>query len=226
MPVPQKIVLKSSTSISLNDRFTMISKQQRIPPTAQTVRVQMAAQRQASARNQRLALQMANRPSVQAELGNQQQGSVLERLGSPSVMSRLGMPRGRGRGRGQFWRGGRGGGRRGRPGLGRGMLGNLGGTMDAFQPQPINLGRGRGLGRGQGGFGRGRGRELSVFRGRGRSFRGRSLNRGRGGRGRGGRGSWSRGRGRGRATKEMLDNQLDEYMARQTDDVLMSEDVK
>lgn len=57
----------------LIDRFTMISKQQRIPPTAQTVRVQMAAQRQASARNQRLALQMANRPSVQAELGNQQQ---------------------------------------------------------------------------------------------------------------------------------------------------------
>jgi len=53
----------------------MIGKQQRIPPSAQTVRVQMAAQQQASAKNQRLALQMANRPSVQAALGSQDQVS-------------------------------------------------------------------------------------------------------------------------------------------------------
>lgn len=237
MPVPQKIVLKSSTSISLNDRFTMIGKQQRIPPSAQTVRVQMAAQQQASAKNQRLALQMANRPSVQAALGSQDQGSVLERLGNPSVMSRLGVPRGRGRGRSRSWRG-RGGMRGGRPGGGRGGMIDNREMINTYQFQPGVLGHGRGMARGQGGPGRGRGRDFSVFRGRGRSFRGRSLSRGRGGRslsnfdyrGRGSRGSWSRQRGRGRGasgnppTREYLDNQLDEYMARQPGDVSMVSD--
>ena len=42
------------------------------PPTAQEVRVQMASQTQASQQNRRLAQQMANRPAVQAALGNRQ----------------------------------------------------------------------------------------------------------------------------------------------------------
>ncbi|RUS88122.1 hypothetical protein EGW08_004084 [Elysia chlorotica] len=63
--VPTKIVLKSTTRMSLSERFS------HIVPTVQTIRSNMAAEQQVSAANRRLAQQLANRPGVgQAGGGN------------------------------------------------------------------------------------------------------------------------------------------------------------
>ncbi|XP_038832392.1 chromatin target of PRMT1 protein-like [Salvelinus namaycush] len=60
----EKIVLKSTSTVSLNDRFTTMLNNKQLEPVA--VRVNM--QQVASVRNRRLALQMENRTSVQAAL--------------------------------------------------------------------------------------------------------------------------------------------------------------
>ncbi|XP_048749260.2 chromatin target of PRMT1 protein-like isoform X3 [Ostrea edulis] len=218
MAVPAKIVLKSTTKMSLNDRFTNIVT---MPTSPQTIRAKMAATQQASSANRRLAQQMANRPTVQAAL-KIKKASLKQRLGTTNVKARLNMNavRGRGvRGTGGGFNRGRGGGQRGQRG------GSRGGGGDAMSPR----GRGRG-GFGQmnktlggGGF---RGNQRGGFRGRGRGGfgdrgRGGRGNRGnRGGnrfqRGRGGRGRGGRGRGgmKSGMTAEELDNQLDAYMSK------------
>ncbi|XP_064596047.1 chromatin target of PRMT1 protein-like isoform X2 [Liolophura sinensis] len=218
--VPNKIVLKSSTKMSLNERFTHIQKQPKSPPT-QNARAKMAAQQQASVQNRRLAQQMANRPSVQAALKIKQ--SLKQRLGKSNIKARLNLPNvPRGRGRGVVITTGRGRGRgRGRGGS-QANLTQVGTTMNRG-----GTGLRRGFrGRGRGGLQRGRGTlTRGGFRGRG-GFQNRGRGQGdqgfsrpwrsrgrRGGRGRGdwsgsgspspfrgtarGRGRFMRGRGRG-----------------------------
>nr|XP_043908675.1 chromatin target of PRMT1a [Solea senegalensis] len=217
----QKVVLKSTTKVSLNERFTNMLKNKQ--PTAVSIRATMQQQHLASARNRRLAQQMENRPSVQAALNHKQ--SLKQRLGKSNIQARLGRPVG------ALMRGGPVGGRgamrgmirgnlrgRARGGLMRGALSLRGKRVPTGSPM-----RGRGSagrlamrrgGRQRGGVaGRGgalsRGSLRGVPRGRG-GLRGRGGFTGRGGRGRG------RGRGIGRpvVTREQLDNQLDAYMSK------------
>ncbi|XP_032174665.1 chromatin target of PRMT1 protein isoform X3 [Mustela erminea] len=72
-----KVVLKSTTKMSLNERFTNMLKNKQPMPV--NIRASMQQQQQlASARNRRLAQQMENRPSVQAALKLKQvRGRVL-----------------------------------------------------------------------------------------------------------------------------------------------------
>ncbi|XP_020666434.3 chromatin target of PRMT1 protein isoform X3 [Pogona vitticeps] len=73
-----KVVLKSTTKMSLNERFTnMLKNKQPIPVN---IRATMQQQQLASARNRRLAQQMENRPSVQAAL-KLKQAAFLPRRG-------------------------------------------------------------------------------------------------------------------------------------------------
>ncbi|KAM9839004.1 chromatin target of PRMT1a [Aulostomus maculatus] len=216
----QKVVLKSTTKVSLNERFTNMLKNKQ--PTAVSIRATMQQQHLASARNRRLAQQMENRPSVQAALNHKQ--SLKQRLGKSNIQARLGRPIGtlirggaagsRGGMRGMTRGGLRG---RGRGGLMRGALSLRGKRV--FTGAPV---RGRGPagrmatrrgGRHRGGA-PGRGGAMSRGATRGGVARGRGGLRGRGGfPGRGGRG---RGRGVGRpaVTREQLDNQLDAYMSK------------
>uniref|UniRef100_A0A672NC53 Chromatin target of PRMT1 protein-like n=2 Tax=Sinocyclocheilus grahami TaxID=75366 RepID=A0A672NC53_SINGR len=69
-PSSQKVVLKSTTKVSLNQRFTNMLKNKQ--PTVSNIRATMQQQHMASARNRRLAQQMENRPSVQAALQHKQ----------------------------------------------------------------------------------------------------------------------------------------------------------
>ncbi|XP_012689931.2 chromatin target of PRMT1a isoform X2 [Clupea harengus] len=229
-PSTQKVVLKSTTKVSLNERFTTMLKTKQ--PTAVSIRASLQQQHMASARNRRLAQQMENRPSVQAALHHKQ--SLKQRLGKSNIQARLGRPvgalmmRGAVGGRGFPMGGMRGamrGGMRGRGGRGAGMRGAL-----AFRGMGMGIGQMRGRGgpgrlglrRGmrQRGGGPGRGGPL-MGRGAGRGMAG-PRGRGRGGmmRGRGGFAGRGRGRGRGRApgrsqvTREQLDNQLDAYMSK------------
>ncbi|XP_028565215.1 chromatin target of PRMT1 protein isoform X1 [Podarcis muralis] len=218
-----KVVLKSTTKMSLNERFTnMLKNKQPIPVN---IRATMQQQQLASARNRRLAQQMENRPSVQAALKLKQK-SLKQRLGKSNIQARLGRPAG------PLARGALGGrglpmGQRGLPrGAmrgGRGTRALLRGGIPLRGQGLLRGGRGiaarmglrRGGLRGRGGLGRG-------GLGRGAMGRGGIGGRGRGmvGRGRGGFGSRGRGRGRGRGaprpalTKEQLDNQLDAYMSK------------
>ncbi|XP_027583076.1 chromatin target of PRMT1 protein isoform X1 [Pipra filicauda] len=217
-----KVVLKSTTKMSLNERFTNMLKNKQPMPV--NIRATMQQQQLASARNRRLAQQMENRPSVQAALKLKQK-SLKQRLGKSNIQARLGRPAG------ALARGALGGrglalGQRGIPRgalRGRGARAMIRGAA-ALRGQGLLRGgrgiaprmglrrgglRGRG-GPGRGGLGRGAmGRGGLGGRGRGMSSRGRG---GFGGRGRG------RGRGRGSArpalTKEQLDNQLDAYMSK------------
>ncbi|CAO2598983.1 Chromatin target of PRMT1 protein [Lemmus lemmus] len=149
-----KVVLKSTTKMSLNERFTNMLKNKQPMPV--NIRASMQQQQQlASARNRRLAQQMENRPSVQAALKLKQ--SLKQRLGKSNIQARLGRPIGAlargaigGRGLPIIQRGlPRGGGLRGgratrtllRGGPGRGMIGRGRGGFG---------GRGRGRGRGRG----------------------------------------------------------------------------
>ncbi|XP_052800587.1 chromatin target of PRMT1 protein-like isoform X4 [Mya arenaria] len=218
--VPAKIVLKSTTKVTLSDRFTQIQKMRPPPPSPQEVRAQMAASQHSTQQNRRLAQQMANRPAVQAALGQRggpkhpqqqvefQQKTLKQRLGPSNVKARLTLGQQAYRGRG---RGGRRGGYRGR-GQSNGYVtsGNV-----FFNSRGGMRGQGFG-GRGRGGFspsrgGRGRGGtrgggDRGGF-GRGQRGGGRGMGRGRGGRGRGARGG-------GQASREQLDNQLEEYMSK------------
>ncbi|NXI72438.1 CHTOP protein, partial [Anseranas semipalmata] len=203
-----KVVLKSTTKMSLNERFTNMLKNKQPMPV--NIRATMQQQQQlASARNRRLAQQMENRPSVQAALKLKQK-SLKQRLGKSNIQARLGRPAG------PLARGAMGGrglsmGQRGLPrGAMRGQSMLRGGR--GISPR---MGLRRGGLRGRGGPGRG-------GLGRGAMGRGGLGGRGRGmaGRGRGGFGGRGRGRGRGRGsarpalTKEQLDNQLDAYMSK------------
>ncbi|XP_071435652.1 chromatin target of PRMT1 protein isoform X5 [Pithys albifrons albifrons] len=220
-----KVVLKSTTKMSLNERFTNMLKNKQ--PVPVNLRATMQQQQLASARNRRLAQQMENRPSVQAALKLKQ--SLKQRLGKSNIQARLGRPAG------ALARAGALGGRalaqlaqRGLPRgalRGRGARAMLRGGL-ALRGQGLLRG-GRGLGprmglRRGGGAIRGRGGPGRGGLGRGAMGRGGLGGRGRGmsGRGRGGFGGRGRGRGRGRGsarpalTKEQLDNQLDAYMSK------------
>ncbi|XP_061764342.1 chromatin target of PRMT1a [Nerophis ophidion] len=213
----QTVILKSTTKVSLNERFTNMLKNKQ--PTPVSIRATMQQQHIASARNRRLAQQMENRPSVQAALNHKQ--SLKQRLGKSNIQARLGRPMGMGMRGGAV--GGRGGLRgmtrglrgRGRGGMMRGALSMRGKRMVPGGPM-----RGRGAvgrmpmrrgGRQRGGF-PGRGGPMGRGAGRGGMSRGRGGLRGRGGfAGRRGRG---RGVGRPSVTREQLDNQLDAYMSK------------
>ncbi|XP_061615648.1 chromatin target of PRMT1a [Phyllopteryx taeniolatus] len=216
-PSSQKVVLKSTTKVSLNERFTNMLKNKQ--PTAVSIRATMQQQHMASARNRRLAQQMENRPSVQAALSHKQ--SLKQRLGKSNIQARLGRPVGMGM-RGVPV-GGRGGMRgmtrglrgRGRGGMMRGALSLRGKRMAPGFPM-----RGRGSA-GRMAMRRG-GRQRAGFPGRGGAM-GRGAPRGGVSRGRGGlrgRGGFAGRRGRGRGvgrpsmTREQLDNQLDAYMSK------------
>ncbi|MCJ8749527.1 hypothetical protein PDJAM_G00177390 [Pangasius djambal] len=210
-PSTQKVVLKSTTKVSLNERFTNMMKNKQ--PTAVSIRATMQQQHMASARNRRLAQQMENRPSVQAALQHKQ--SLKQRLGKSNIQARLGRPigplmRGGAGGRGFGVAGIRGATRglrgRGRGGAMRGALA-LRGQLKG-RGGPGRLGIRRGMRQRGGATGRGAARGGAGARGRG-GLRGRGgfLGRGRG-RGRG------RGAGRPAVTREQLDNQLDAYMSK------------
>ncbi|XP_062865595.1 chromatin target of PRMT1a [Trichomycterus rosablanca] len=217
-PSSQKVVLKSTTKVSLNERFTNMMKNKQ--PAAVSIRANLQQQHMASARNRRLAQQMENRPSVQAALQHKQ--SLKQRLGKSNIQARLGRPvgplmRGGPGGRGFPMGGMRGAGRglrgRGRGGVMRGALA-LRGQMRG-RGGPGRLGIRRGMRQRGGASGRG-----AVMTARG-GARGAPGARGRGGlRGRGGFVGRGRGRGRGRGagrsavTREQLDNQLDAYMSK------------
>ncbi|KAF7653012.1 hypothetical protein LDENG_00088700, partial [Lucifuga dentata] len=108
----QKVILKSTTKVSLNERFTNMLKNKQ--PTAVSIRATMQQQHMASARNRRLAQQMENRPSVQAALNHKQ--SLKQRLGKSNIQARLGRPIG------ALMRGGAAGARGGMRGITRGGL--------------------------------------------------------------------------------------------------------
>ncbi|XP_070259568.1 chromatin target of PRMT1 protein-like isoform X1 [Myotis yumanensis] len=213
-----KVVLKSTTKMSLNERFTNMLKNQQPMPV--NIRASMQQQQQlASARNRRLAQHMENRPSVQAALKLKQ--SLKQRLGKSNIQARLGRPIGalargaiRVRGLPIIQSGLPRGGPRGGCATGTLLRGGMslpgqnllrGGR--AVAPQ---MGLRRGGVRGRGGPGRG---------GLGLEAMGRGGIGGMIGRGRGGFGGRGRGRGRGAfarpaLTKEQLDNQLDAYMSK------------
>ncbi|XP_044127413.1 chromatin target of PRMT1 protein [Bufo gargarizans] len=219
-PSASKVVLKSTTKLSLNERFTNMLKNKHPMPV--NVRATMQQQSLASARNRRLAQQMENRPSVQAALKLKQ--SLKQRLGKSNIQARLGRPMGglqRGAG--------------GMRGAGMGLRGSQRGVMRIGRGGR-GMQRGAMVMRGQNLRGRGGAIRMGMRRGgmRGRGGPGRGLMRGgvlgrggMGGRGRGGvmargRGGFGRGRGRGRGrgptrptlTREQLDNQLDAYMSK------------
>jgi len=214
-PSSQKVVLKSTTKVSLNERFTNMLKNK--APSVVSVRATMQQQHLASARNRRLAQQMENRPSVQAALHYKQ--SLKQRLGKSNIQARLGRPIG------ALMRAGGAAGRGGIQGITRGSLrgrirgaarGSLGLRGKRISAGLVHV-RGRGVSGRATLRGVQRGGPLSRGAGRGVGVRGRGVLRGRGGfPARGGRG---RGRGRiaGRAsslTREQLDNQLDAYMSK------------
>ncbi|CAJ1083690.1 chromatin target of PRMT1 protein [Xyrichtys novacula] len=130
----QKVVLKSTTKVSLNERFTNMLKNKQ--PTAVSIRATMQQQHLASARNRRLAQQMENRPSVQAALNHKQ--SLKQRLGKSNIQARLGRPVG------ALMRGGPAGGRGGMRGMTRGGL--RGRARGGAMRGALSL-RGRGLSR-------------------------------------------------------------------------------
>eukprot|EP00064_Thunnus_orientalis_P013686 superscaffoldBa00002268_g13726 len=204
----QKVVLKSTTKVSLNERFTNMLKNKQ--PTAVSIRATMQQQHLASARNRRLAQQMENRPSVQAALNHKQ--SLKQRLGKSNIQARLGRPVG------ALMRGGAAGGRGGMRGMTRGGLRGRG--RGGLMRGALSL-RGKRVSTGGPMRGRGSAGRLAMRRGGrhrgGAPGRGGALSRGaaRGGIARGGRGR-GRGRGVGRptVTREQLDNQLDAYMSK------------
>ncbi|KAJ8267844.1 hypothetical protein COCON_G00130160 [Conger conger] len=177
-PSSKKVVLKSTTKVSLNERFTNMLKNKQ--PTPVSVRATMQQQHMASARNRRLAQQMENRPSVQAALHHKQ--SLKQRLGKSNIQARLGRPMGALMRGGPGARGYAAGGLRGMP---RGGLRGRGGRGAAFRGA-LSL-RGMGQMRGRGGPGRiglRRGmRQRGALGGRGGVLAGRGGGAGRGGMG-------------------------------------------
>lgn len=219
---PAKILLKSSTKISLNDRFSNIMKSG--AKSAQTVRAQMASERLASEKNRRLAKQMENRPSVAAALGggggrgrrgNAGGSSAHQPSTRSNVQQRLGVTNTGARGRGNV--------RGGRVALIRGLSRQAGlrglrrgaTSRNTFSPRQLTRGGRRGRGFATSGA-RGGGGQAQQSNNHG--FNNNFNSPPRGGRGRGN--SRGRGRGRGRggrgkpASREDLDTQLDSYMSK------------
>ncbi|XP_038191013.1 chromatin target of PRMT1 protein-like isoform X1 [Arvicola amphibius] len=216
-----KVVLKRTTKMSLNERFSRMLENTQ--PMTVTIRASLREQQRASARGRRLARQMENRPSSQAPVRLDQRlgkrRNIQAPLGRPrgppdrGAIGGLGLPkhqRGFPRGGGRQ-RGGRDTRRlpRGSWSLqGRSPL--LRGEQDLAAP-PMDSRRGALPGRGgpgRGGLGRAAATSPGGNRGRGLPVKGR------------GRGNFG-GRGRGRGalprpilTKEQLDKELDEYMAK------------
>ncbi|NXL53108.1 CHTOP protein, partial [Podilymbus podiceps] len=217
-----KVVLKSTTKMSLNERFTNMLKNKQPMPV--NIRATMQQQQQlASARNRRLAQQMENRPSVQAALKLKQvRESGLGPMAADAPACSFGT---------------------GAVSAGAGAAAPAGGfgVVPPWAPRwlPCSAGleaagceaaavRGAGGGRGvELGARRGvsgpRGSGSAAKPGSGPARNCRLLSpsgRGMAGRGRGGFGGRGRGRGRGRGsarpalTKEQLDNQLDAYMSK------------
>ncbi|XP_078526611.1 chromatin target of PRMT1 protein isoform X3 [Lissotriton helveticus] len=158
-PSASKVVLKSTTKMSLNERFTNMLKNKQPMPV--NIRATMQQQQIASARNRRLAQQMENRPSVQAALKLKQ--SLKQRLGKSNIQARLGrpvgaLPRGVIGGRGAVL---------GPRGLARGGVRGVRGVRGLPRGGMALRGRGSLAGRGRGGFGgrgRGRGRGRGAVR--------------------------------------------------------------
>lgn len=202
--VPGKIVLKSSTSKTLSDRFGEIAKTTHI----ENVRTTQREESYASLKNRRLAAHMAKRLKQAEEPPlpppSPKKNPIKSRLGLP-ITSRLGNKRGgaiRGRG--------------GRGRTGQRMTRGTQGTTTG----PVRLQRGGAQGR-RGGRGQSRGQTRGQTRGR-VTTRGRDGGRGRGAanqftqRGRGGRARGGRGRGRGKkpVSQAQLDTELDTYMSK------------
>ncbi|NXI01361.1 CHTOP protein, partial [Pachycephala philippinensis] len=185
-----KVVLKSTTKMSLNERFTNMLKNKQPMPV--NIRATMQQQQLASARNRRLAQQMENRPSVQAALKLKQ---VREKgIWALQEVEKTAPEREKRPEKGRGWR--------------VSLWGAVGGKeaeggRSGFPQLPDSRFCGVGYPRDGGSD------VFSIPAGRGMAGRGRG---GLGGRGRG------RGRGRGSArpalTKEQLDNQLDAYMSK------------
>ncbi|NWT13947.1 CHTOP protein, partial [Vireo altiloquus] len=220
-----KVVLKSTTKMSLNERFTNMLKNKQPMPV--NIRATMQQQQLASARNRRLAQQMENRPSVQAALKLKQvRGKriwTLQEVEKKNGSGKRKRPeKGRGWKRvsvGRCWR------RRGSGGTlwlsaasYRRVRLDLGGIFSRKGFQVLERDAQRGLESPSLEVSRCSGLDILGMRGSD-SF---SIPAGRGmaGRGRGGFGGRGRGRGRGRGstrpalTKEQLDNQLDAYMSK------------
>ncbi|XP_051721497.1 chromatin target of PRMT1b [Ctenopharyngodon idella] len=87
---PQKIILNSTCTVSLHDRFSSLLKHQ--PTDVMDITAAVKQQTAASLKNQRLALEMASRPSVLAALHN----NINNQLCKVSVKARLGHSLGRG----------------------------------------------------------------------------------------------------------------------------------
>uniref|UniRef100_A0A671M0S8 Chromatin target of PRMT1b n=1 Tax=Sinocyclocheilus anshuiensis TaxID=1608454 RepID=A0A671M0S8_9TELE len=85
---PQKIILNSTCTVSLHDRLTSLLKHQ--PADVMDITAAVNQQTAASLKNQRLALEMANRPSVLAALNNT--SNINNQLCKVSVKARLGHP--------------------------------------------------------------------------------------------------------------------------------------
>ncbi|NXM49142.1 CHTOP protein, partial [Gymnorhina tibicen] len=224
-----KVVLKSTTKMSLNERFTNMLKNKQPMPV--NIRATMQQQQLASARNRRLAQQMENRPSVQAALKLKQVREkgiwalqdVEKTAPGREKEAREGKGMEGGLGRGAMGRGGIGG---RDVGVGLGLRNSqeapdfFDGSWDekelgAYPRVPTRV------------WASARNREHPAeLSGVGYPRDGGSdafpipAGRGMAGRGRGGFGGRGRGRGRGRGsarpalTKEQLDNQLDAYMSK------------
>uniref|UniRef100_A0A8C1E6W2 Chromatin target of PRMT1b n=2 Tax=Cyprinus carpio TaxID=7962 RepID=A0A8C1E6W2_CYPCA len=107
---PQKIILNSTCTVSLHDRFTSLLEHQ--PAGVMDITAAVNQLTAALLKNQRLALEMANKPSVLAALNNT--SNINNQLCKVSMKARLGHLRGGMMGlRGQMRGGGGGGGRTG-----------------------------------------------------------------------------------------------------------------
>jgi len=192
--IPQRIVIRGTSKLSLKDRFARLSSElQQHQSLMHTNDVTV------SAANKRLAKDLGNHPEVVAAL-HMQRKSVMQRLG---VKARLGIPTGGFQQQRGFQQ---------RNGFRffRGQYRNVGASPIGrfsngyfrprnFGPKRMDYNRGSlsGMGFGRGGF-------RKRFRG------------GRGGGGRYGRGGGGRGGGtqQEHLSREQLDRQLDEYMAK------------
>lgn len=206
---PVKVVLKSTTTKTLNDRFTEMMRHK---GPRQSNREEMAANHRASAKNRRLAEQMSRRTGINPKTtsaamdreDNNKRGSIKNRIDRTKIKSNV----------------------KERLGLANGKIPRVGGGVQSRLGAIRGSGRGRGRGRGRSGLTRGGGRiantETNTTSENGQR-QGRGGNRGRAGsrgtsRGRGrGRGRGGRGRGRGQGNKtpnvSRLDSDLDNYMS-------------
>ncbi|XP_062847768.1 chromatin target of PRMT1b [Trichomycterus rosablanca] len=185
------ILLKSTSSMSLHDRFTYMLQNKQ--PLLVDIDNSMPQVQAASLQNQHLAQQLANRPSVLAALQNR--SNLKQRLGKRNVKARLGRPvmRGDFHGTTGFWGKPRGRGTllRNLPQKGMSRLHVSGLVVHGGLISP----------------------QESVYRSGEQVLQSRRYTGAMRGRGRG----WAAGRGRAEGrplpTREQLDEQLDDYMS-------------